>query len=379
MTLNSNRLKPVIAVSILLVAGFLATSFFSYFVSRTSLRSEISQNELPLTGDNVYSEIQNDLLRPVFISSFMANDTFLRDWVINGEIGENRIVQYLKEVQIKYNTFTSFFVSEKTRIYYHPDGILKKLSPDEERDKWYFRVRKMKDLYEINVDPDLANKDAMTIFINFRVFDYDNNFIGATGVGLTVNAVKKLIETYQNKYNRKIFFVDPNGKIKLAGANFKNSTQDASPNNYFDRFKDRLDLNLEKSCSYSMGGHLIHANIRFIDEFGWYLVVEQSEQKTVAHIFKTLVINLAICILITIIVLFLINASVTKYQERIEKLRGIIPICSFCRQIRDDEGYWNQIEAYMEKYSDVDFSHSICPKCAKKHYPDLDIYDDKNV
>jgi hypothetical protein len=74
--------------------------------------------------------------------------------------------------------------------------IIKKVSPTEPRDIWYFLVRDVKDDYEINVDPDLANKDAMTIFINYRVFDYNHNYIGATGVGLTVGSVKDLIEVY---------------------------------------------------------------------------------------------------------------------------------------------------------------------------------------
>ena len=137
-------------------------------MSRASLRSEISLNALPLTSDNIYSEIQHDLLRPVFVSSLMATDTFLRDWVIGGEVGDQSITKYLKEIQTTYNAFTSFFVSEKTRTYYHADGILKKVSPTEPRDIWYFRVRDLKDDYEINVDPDLANKDAMTIFKTFR-------------------------------------------------------------------------------------------------------------------------------------------------------------------------------------------------------------------
>jgi hypothetical protein len=55
--------------------------------------------------------------------------------------------------------------------------IIKKVSPTEPRDIWYFRVRDVKDDYEINVDPDLANKDAMTIFINYRVFDYNHHYI----------------------------------------------------------------------------------------------------------------------------------------------------------------------------------------------------------
>ncbi len=60
----------------------------------------------------------------------------------------------------------------------------------------------------------------------------------------------------------------------------------------------------------------------------------------------------------------------------VKKLSGLLPICSICKKIRDDKGYWNQIEAYIQEHSEAEFSHSICKKCAKEHYPDLDIYDD---
>jgi hypothetical protein len=57
----------------------------------------------------------------------------------------------------------------------------------------------------------------------------------------------------------------------------------------------------------------------------------------------------------------------------IKTLRGILPLCSFCKKIRDDKGYWEQVDVYIHKHSQADISHSICPECAKKHYPDLDI------
>jgi len=59
---------------------------------------------------------------------------------------------------------------------------------------------------------------------------------------------------------------------------------------------------------------------------------------------------------------------------QVKQLSGLLPICSYCKHIRDDKGYWNQIEKYLRNHSDADFSHSICPECAKKHHPDLDIY-----
>lgn len=53
----------------------------------------------------------------------------------------------------------------------------------------------------------------------------------------------------------------------------------------------------------------------------------------------------------------------------IKTLRGILPLCSFCKKIRDDKGYWEQVDIYIKKYSEADISHSICPECMKKHYP----------
>ena len=59
---------------------------------------------------------------------------------------------------------------------------------------------------------------------------------------------------------------------------------------------------------------------------------------------------------------------------KIKTLSGLLPICASCKKIRDDNGYWNQIESYIKTHSEAEFSHSICPNCAKKLYPDLDLY-----
>lgn len=59
----------------------------------------------------------------------------------------------------------------------------------------------------------------------------------------------------------------------------------------------------------------------------------------------------------------------------IKTLRGILPICSYCKKTRDDKGSWEQVDVYVHRYSQADISHSICPECAKKHYPDIDFDD----
>ncbi|OGR16418.1 MAG: hypothetical protein A2X81_11840 [Desulfobacterales bacterium GWB2_56_26] len=57
--------------------------------------------------------------------------------------------------------------------------------------------------------------------------------------------------------------------------------------------------------------------------------------------------------------------------REIKTLQGIIPICSYCKNIRDDKGYWTQLEAYISENSDADLSHGICPECVKKYFPEL--------
>ena len=54
---------------------------------------------------------------------------------------------------------------------------------------------------------------------------------------------------------------------------------------------------------------------------------------------------------------------------RVKKLSGLLPICASCKKIRDDQGYWNQIEEYIHKHSEAEFSHGLCPECAEKLYP----------
>ncbi len=66
-------------------------------------------------------------------------------------------------------------------------------------------------------------------------------------------------------------------------------------------------------------------------------------------------------------------AELQKSLKEVKALRGILPICSSCKKIRDDKGYWNQIEAYIRDHSEADFSHSLCPECVSKLYPGLDI------
>lgn len=65
------------------------------------------------------------------------------------------------------------------------------------------------------------------------------------------------------------------------------------------------------------------------------------------------------------------NRELRRALSEIKTLRGILPICMNCKKIRDDRGYWNQVEVYVRDHTEADFSHGLCPECAAVWYPDF--------
>jgi rubrerythrin len=65
------------------------------------------------------------------------------------------------------------------------------------------------------------------------------------------------------------------------------------------------------------------------------------------------------------------STELATQLDEIRTLRGLIPICANCKNIRDDKGYWKKIEYYFSKYANADFTHSLCPECIEKLYPEI--------
>jgi hypothetical protein len=64
---------------------------------------------------------------------------------------------------------------------------------------------------------------------------------------------------------------------------------------------------------------------------------------------------------------------------KVKTLEGLLPICSFCKKIRNNTGCWEEVEKYVHVRSNADFTHSLCPECLKKHYPDFCNDDNKSA
>ena len=107
--------------------------------------------------------------------------------------------------------------------------------------------------------------------------------------------------------------------------------------------RDGSEFPVELSLStWKSGNHTFYAGIiRDISERKQY---EQEREALIDHLKRSL--------------------------AKVRKLSGLLPICASCKKIRDDRGYWNQIEAYIRDHSEAEFSHGICPECSRRLYPE---------
>jgi diguanylate cyclase (GGDEF)-like protein len=338
MAFTSTRTRLIAIVTLVLVAGFVATNLVNYQISRQTLRANVLETELPLTGDNIYSEIQIDLVRPIFVSSLMANDTFLHDWVKQGEEDPAQVRRYLQAIKDRYDTFTAFFISEETRRYYHFTGVPQVVSSEDPEDVWYFRARSMEQPYEINVDPNQAQNNAITIFINYRVVDQAGRFLGITGVGLELDAVAKIIERYREAFERTVYFTDANGLVtvhpdpEIAYSRQLRELEGLGP------IAERILSEERGAYQVERGEHTILMTTRYIPELDWWLVVEADEAEAIGDLQGGFLSNFLIGLAAIIVTLIAVTLAINRYQRRLETIATTDTLTGLAnRQMFDDQ------------------------------------------
>lgn len=317
------RRKLTVILCLLLSVSFLTVSLISYYASKNAIHLALVEKELPLTSNAIYAELQKDLVRPFFISSMMASNTFLHDWVAAGEQHPELISRYLQETKETYQVFTSFFVSDKTQNYYYPKGILKTVSPTDKADKWFYRVRDLKDPYEINIDYDQAHDNTLTIFMNFRVFNQQKEYLGATGVGLSMTRLYQLLSHYEREYQKNIYLVDSTGRIRLTGNNRLHDNRSILQIEGLKDIADDILSRKKQDFQYSVKAEHYLLHVQYMPEVRLFLFVETEENKAIADVRHALYLNLIVFVLVVLATIVLTNMMVSFYQKKLAVMATI--------------------------------------------------------
>jgi len=318
MSLVSLRTKLIALVTLILLAGFVATNALNYEVSKEVLRSTVLEGELPLSSNNIYSAIQTDLLRPVFISSQMANNTFLQNWVLEGELDRQRVSEYLARIRDTYDATTAYFISAKSNRYYHFSNTTRTLSETNPRDAWFYAARDMAEPYAINIDLDQQDNNTYTLFINYRVVDKNGTFLGVTGIGLGLDTVTDLLQRYQTKFNRKIYFADQNGLIQIASDKSISGRVNIRETPGLNKIADQILSQADSSFTYTSIPDNIMLTTRYIPELKWTLFIELPESQASRSIKQGFVRSLLIAPMVISLTILLIAYTINIFQRRLE-------------------------------------------------------------
>lgn len=312
----TSKYKIIISLSALLVFLFASMSSINYFTSLGNAQKQLKTQSLPLSLDNIYTEIQKHIVEPYLVSSMMANDTFVHDWLTNDELDRKKIRRYLEMLKNKYGMFSAFLVSHKTKNYYTQNGFIETISPYKVKDQWYFNFLKSEGEHEINIDINKYLSNSLIMFINYKILDNKQRFIGATGVALKIEYINDMLKNFRKKYGFKVTFFNEQGDVVLSEKEYNSylSTNNAVLKNFKNKIISKNSHIIE--FENEKGEYII--NTKYIPELNLYLTVEAKLDNYTKEVRSILYFNLIISFIITLIIAYIFYRIINRYNYKLE-------------------------------------------------------------
>lgn len=333
--------KHMLLFSNLIIIIFIVVGFIGIVYKDTIAYQDLAENHLEnilsLADTDISNHIDNSMTKPVMVSKTMANDEFLKGWLLQepknakDDTYLNQLYSYLKAYQEEYGYTTVFCISAQTGNYYYQDGLNKTVSKGDEHDIWYYNFTKSGNEYDIEVDTNQANGNNVTIFINFRVESDDGRLLGVIGVGLQVDLIENTIHSYESNYGMSAYLIDVGGsKNSFSGDTDIFVSEDELAKRT--GIKDKIELNKSdtpKMQWFTSGSERKCLITNYNGTLGWYLVLEKdtdsissSFQERVESNIAFMLISLAACIAVTTAVFINYNGRILKI-ENTDELTGL--------------------------------------------------------
>ena len=313
------KTKVVFVITGLLLSVSIIGSIINYMKNVRDTQSQLQNTSLPLSVDNIYTEVQQRMIEPLLVSSLMSNDTFLRDWLMDGEKSIDDVSRYLTEIQQKYDIFTTFLVSDKTKNYYHARGLIDAVNKDNSADAWYFRFKNESEPYEINLDHNVNLSDSLIMFINYKVMNYKNEMIGVTGVGVKIFNIEKMLNSFKTRYKYDVYFVSENGELTLFSKGL-NKRGNIAYIEGLNKIKESIFDGKQTQFEYKDKDGEYLLNTKYIEKLKLYLFVEINKKEYLDELKKTFYANLTISLLVTLLVTLIIIYTINIYQKQLVQL-----------------------------------------------------------
>lgn len=406
-TSKGKSFETVVALFCVIVIVFISLSVFSIFRNRQSYLNEArirSIAQAQLLAENSTSVLYAVDLMLLQLRSIIQHQSNLSQLPFIDAIKifepELRLLSQIKDVVLLDTKGSVIYSSQRSKPIEIPAFA-------DHRDAWL----------EFSIDSVIVEKGRVKILLSRRIENQKNEFLGVLGAVVDPDYFYDRFSDYLDVDMAAVALVDING-VMLTGwfrethpeAKFIGTDIRDLP--YFSSLSATL-LNRGGRATYEAGGAIVSTNQ--LQGFPFHVAVSYRQKNVLEKWYKEAVRDAVTIFFTTLIAAFTLTYAQRHRQRRkkaekelyahhellektvvertaqltetnrelvqknealetalaeVKTLSGLLPICAHCKKIRDDKGYWNQLEAYLGKHSDIMLSHGICPECLKEHYPD---------
>jgi methyl-accepting chemotaxis protein len=216
---NNLRLGTKIAlfVAIALLVSLAVTLTVTALGIRQFIEQRVVESELPKALGEIEQSLLKDILIPITVSEQLANNVFIKQWLLAGEpaAGRAEVTQQLARVKATSGADAVFFVSESSGNYYVETGLNRTLARTNPQDQWFYSFLASGQDYSLDIDNDEASNNELVLFINYRVTGPKGD-LGVAGIGLKLGELARLISGYRIGEQGVVLLVSQEGEVKIA-------------------------------------------------------------------------------------------------------------------------------------------------------------------
>ena len=297
--MKSLRMRTALVLSVMLLVCVSVVGLVTYNMAKNLYTDRVESKEFPLAVNEVGYKIESYIDKIIDASYQITQNSFLIDWVKNGEDEHGRKVlfDYFQTLAKNLKLDTIMFGSDRTLNYYVEDKILKVINP--ENDKWYYALKDGSNLSLIDINKAEDGSGKIMMYINYKV-QKDDKFYGIAATGVNLSEIVNFVQSQKIGRGGKFLLVDEKGDIKIG--------KDVSGN-----LKDLVgDANLKKLInengsyiSLDKDGRNLLIGSKYIKSMGWYLIGELDKDELLEDLNSLAYASVGVLVVVLILGLLL--------------------------------------------------------------------------
>ncbi|WP_148815025.1 cache domain-containing protein, partial [Campylobacter concisus] len=297
--MKSLRMRTALVLSVMLLFCVSVVGLVTYNMAKNLYTDRVESKEFPLAVNEVGYKIESYIDKIIDASYQITQNSFLIDWVKNGEDEHGRKVlfDYFQTLAKNLKLDTIMFGSDKTLNYYVEDKILKVINP--ENDKWYYALKDGSSLSLIDINKAEDGSGKIMMYINYKV-QKDDKFYGIAATGVNLSEIVNFAQSQKIGRGGKFLLVDEKGDIKIGkdeSGNLKDIVGDANLKKLINENGSYISLDKD--------GRNLLIGSKYIKSMGWYLIGELDKDELLEDLNSLAYASVGVLVVVLILGLLL--------------------------------------------------------------------------